>query len=269
MSGSCTGEVEAAGPPRLPEGLAKRSFVDMQETCHRCGGELPAGSGESPFCPHCGAPQLTLSIENQSVETGGEPAPGAPGMASTGAVPPPRPRQVEWKTAIRCAALVAGVGSVLSLGAMQVSLLSTLSLMWIMSASLITLGLYQKRRPAAWMDVRVGARIGMVVGVCLALGLGISMAAWGLVARFETHTMAGFDAQIAAIVAQVLRTLQQKSVEQSAPLPAWIPGFLGSPEFQAGYVLFSCALAAVSLTALSTLGGAFAGLLRTRRKATA
>jgi hypothetical protein len=242
----------------------------MQETCHRCGGELAAAGGESPFCPHCGAPQLTLSLENQSVETGGES--GAAAASATGettnAEAPPRPRQVEWKTAIRGAALVAGVGSVLSLAAIKFSLLSTLSLMWIVSASLITLGLYQKRRPAAWMDVRVGARIGLVVGVCLALGLGISAAGWGMVARFGTHTMGSFDAQMAAIMAQVLRTIQQKSVEQSTPVPAWIPGLLGSPEFHAGYVLFCCAFAAICLTALSTLGGALSGLLRTRRKAT-
>jgi hypothetical protein len=242
----------------------------MQETCHRCGGELAAAGGESPFCPHCGAPQLTLSLENQSVETGGESGSAAASATgeTTNAAVPPRPRQVEWKTAIRCAALVAGVGSVLSLAAVQFSLLATLSLMWIVSASLITLGLYQKRKPAAWMDVRVGARIGLVVGVCLALGLGISAAGWGMVARFGTHTMGSFDVQMAAIMAQVLRTIQQKSVEQSSPVPAWIPELLGSPEFHAGYVLFCCAFAAIFLTALSTLGGALSGLLRTRRKAT-
>src|SRR5271154_6644059 len=106
----------------------------MQELCHRCGGELPAGSGESPFCPHCGAPQLFLALESQSVETGGEgAAAGIDIAASTGATPPPRPRQVDWKAAIGCAAAVAGIGSVLSLGAMRVDLLSPVSLLWILS----------------------------------------------------------------------------------------------------------------------------------------
>jgi hypothetical protein len=161
------------------------------------------------------------------------------------------------------------VGTVLSLGAIQVSLLSTLSLMWIVSASLITLGLYQKRLPAAWMDVRVGARIGLVVGVCLALGLGIAAAAWGVVARFGTHTMGSFDTQMAATITQMLQMIQQKAIEQSAPVPAWTVGLLGSPEFRAGYLLFCCAFTSVCVTALSTLGGAFAGLLRTRRNRTA
>ena len=43
-------------------------MIGMREVCHRCGGEVPAGSGESPFCPHCGAPQLYLSVDYQSGE---------------------------------------------------------------------------------------------------------------------------------------------------------------------------------------------------------
>jgi hypothetical protein len=234
----------------------------MQETCHRCGGELSEGSGETPFCPHCGAPQLFLALENQSVETGGEPG----GAASTGIAAPPRALVVEWKTAIRCAAAVAGVGSVLTLVAMRVDVLTPLSLLWIMSASLITLGFYQKRKPAAWMDVRIGARIGVVVGICLALELGIAMAGAGLVARFVLHSMGSFDAQMAEIVAQVQKVMQQKSMQQpNTPMPAGWMEFIGSPEFRGGYALFCCAFASVVLLALSALGGAFAGLLRMRR----
>src|SRR5450755_2473804 len=107
----------------------------MQEFCHRCGGELPEGHGESPFCPHCGTPQLFLALENQSVQTGGEPAIAADGTPSTGRTPPPRPQQVEWKTAIRCALLVAGIAAALSLGSMKVDFLASVSLMWVVFAS--------------------------------------------------------------------------------------------------------------------------------------
>jgi hypothetical protein len=230
----------------------------MQEFCHRCGGELPQGSGESPFCPHCGTPQLFLAIENQSVETGGEPAVSVDGTPSTGRMPPPRPQQVEWKTAIRCAAVVAGIGSVLTLGAMKVDVLSPVSFLWIMSASLITLGLYQKRRPAAWIDARVGARIGVVVGVCLALGLGIVVAGWGLVARFGLHSMGGFDAAMTAQLQEAVR-------RSTTPVPAEMMGFVKSPEFRAGAMLALFAFLSACLLVMSAVGGAFAGLLRTRR----
>ncbi len=238
----------------------------MQETCHRCGGDLAEGSGESPFCPHCGAPQLFLALENQSAATGGE----AGGAVSTGVAAPPRARDVDWKTAIRCAAAVAGVGSVLMLVALpdwrMAPLLSSLRFLWIMCASLITLGFYQKRRPAAQMDVRVGARIGVVVGICLALELGVAMAGAGLVARFVLHSMGNFDAQMTEIVAQVQKVTQQKSVQQNAPMPPGWMKFVGSPEFRGGYALFCCAFASAGLLVVSALGGAFAGLLRMRRR---
>jgi hypothetical protein len=232
----------------------------MQKLCHRCGEELPTGSGESQFCPRCGSPQLFLALENQSVETGGEPAIGLDGAPTTGTLPPPLPMQVEWKTAIRCAALVAGIGSVLSLAAMRVDAISPLSFLWIMSASLITLGLYQKRKPAAWIDVRIGARIGVVVGICLTFALGVAMAGWGLVARFALHSMTGFDLQMTQ---QVQKAIQQSST----PVPADMLGFVKSPEFRAGIMLTGFAMVSLILLALSTLGGAFAGLLRMRRGA--
>jgi hypothetical protein len=229
----------------------------MQQTCHRCGGDLAEGTGESPFCPHCGSPQLFLALENQSVETGGE----AGGAATTGVAAPPKGRQVEWKTAIRCAAAVAGVGSVLTLAGMKVDALSPVSLLWIMGASMITLGFYQKRRPAALMDVRVGARIGVVVGICLAVELGMAMAGAGLVARFVLHSMGSFDAQMAAQIAVVQKTMQQ----QATPAPLSFVRFVGSPEFRAGSMLATFGLTSMGLLVLSVLGGAFAGLLRMRR----
>lgn len=233
----------------------------MHEFCHRCGGELPAGSGESPFCPHCGTPQLFLALENQSVETGGEPADGT---ASTGTLPPPRPQQVDWKTAIRSAALVAGIGSLLSFAGFHADVLSLVSFLWIMSASVITLAIYQKRKPAAWIDVRVGARIGVVVGVCLAVGLGIVAAGSGLVARFGLHSMGGFDAQMAQLQMQAVRTQMQQ--QPNAQLPAWWSGFANSPEFRAGAMLAVFGFLSACLLVMSTVGGAFAGLMRMRRR---
>jgi hypothetical protein len=237
----------------------------MPDLCHRCGGELPQGSGESPFCPHCGTPQLFLALENQSVETGGEPGVAADGAPSTGRVPPPRPQQVEWKNAIRCAALVACIGSALVLGAMRVDFLGSVSLMWVVFASLITLGLYQRRSPLARMDVRVGARIGVLVGMFLALGMGISVAGWGLVARFGLHAMGSFDAQVSAQLVESQRQAQQWLASRSMPVAPEVLAFERVPEFRGWYALFYCAFLSTALVTLSMMGGAVGGLLRTRR----
>ncbi len=228
----------------------------MHESCHRCGGELPESGGDSPFCPHCGSPQLFLpEYEEQT---------GSAETDTTGAVPPPRPRQVEWKTAIRCAVLVAGVAAVLSVVSARVQVVSPLTWLWTVSGSLITLALYQKRRPQAWMDAGIGARIGVVVGLALMACFAIAMSAAGLVARYGLHSMAGFDAELT----QMLHTQIQKA-SATAPEPPEVVRFLYSPEVRAGMMLAGFAMLSGFLVALSTVGGAVGGFLRTRRKVSA
>lgn len=228
----------------------------MREFCHRCGEELPAGDGVAPFCPHCGAPQIYLTEYEQSDE--------APEGGTTGALPPPRPQRVEWKTAIRCAMLVSVVAAVLSLLAMRIPMMSPVSSLWTISGSLIAVGLYQRRRPLAWMDASVGVRIGIVVGLALVTFLAVSMAGAGLVARYGLHNMAGFDAQIT----QQLHAQIEKAAAAN-PEPPEVLRYLYSPEFRAGMMLTGFSMAAGVLLVLSAVGGAVGGLLRTRRRASA
>lgn len=209
--------------------------------------------GSSPFCPHCGAPQIYLLDHEQSAELAAN---------TTGAAPPPSPRQVEWKTAIRCALLVAAVAAVLTLIAARFESVSPLSWLWTVSGSLITLALYQKRRPQAGMDAGIGARIGVVVGFVLVACLAVAMAAGGLIARYLLHNMAGFDAQLT----QQLH-LQIQHALATNPEAKSVQGYLYSPEFRAGMMLAGFGLISGILLVLSTVGGAVGGLLRTRHKA--
>lgn len=233
----------------------------MPEYCHTCGGELPDRIGESPFCPHCGAPQLRLSMELQTPE---ESATSEGAGPSTGTRPPPRPQIIDWRMAIRCAAAVAVVAGLLTLGSLRIPMLTPASVLWVLSGSLITLGLYQNRRPAARMSAQIGARIGLLVGLCVATGLAIPMAVAGVVARFGLKTMNGFDSQLAGIFDKVV---QQSSQQSGTPLPVEALRLIHSPEFRGAYVLFSCAFTAFVVLVLSAAAGAFGGLLRTRRQA--
>jgi hypothetical protein len=228
----------------------------MHEYCHRCGGEL-AGGGDSPFCPHCGSPQIYLPESEQPASQESD----AAADGTTGTLPPPRPEQVEWKTAIRCAVLVAAVAAVLSLLATKIQLMSPLSWLWTISGSLTTLALYQRRRPLAWMDAGVGAKIGAVVGMVLVIFLAATMTASGLVARYVLHNMAGFDAELTQqLHAQIEKTAATTQV------PPEMMRYMASPEFRAGIMLAGFAIVATVLLVLSTVGGAVGGLLRMRRK---
>jgi hypothetical protein len=225
----------------------------MHEFCHRCGGELQAGEGASTFCSHCGCPQLYLQDYEEQT--------GAPDGDTTGAIPPPHPKQVEWKTAIRCAVLVAGIAAVLGLVGSRLELVSKLSWVWTISGSMIAVALYQRRRPLAWMDAGVGARIGVVVGLALVTGFAVAMAVGGLVARYGLHSMAGFDAELT----QMLHAQMDKTTA-TTPVPPELQHFWYSPEARAGMMLAGFAMLSGLLLVLSTIGGAVGGLLQMRRK---
>jgi ribosomal protein L37E len=225
----------------------------MHEFCHRCGGELPSRNDASPFCAHCGSPQLYLQDYEQ--QTGGAEA------DTTGAVPPPRPQQVEWKTAIRCALLVAGIAAVLTLVSLRVQLLSPLSWLWTISGSILTLALYQRRRPLAWMDAGVGARIGVLVGLALVMCFAIATAMGGLVARYGLHSMAAVDAQLTDML-----HMEFEKASAINPQPPEAQRLWYSPEFRAGMMLTGFGMVSGFLIVLSTVGGAVGGFMRMRRK---
>lgn len=233
----------------------------MQEYCLNCGGDLPGPSRDTPFCPHCGAPQLKLALELQTPEPEETPA-----SATTGMRPPPRPHAVDWRMAIRCAAAVAGVAGLLAVVALRVPVLTPATILWAVSGSLITLALYQNRRPSARMDAGIGARIGAMVGVCLGVGLALPVAVAGVVARFGLHAMASFDADMATLQGVVQQAMQQSAKNSGTPLPQGAVQLVQSQEYRAGSVLGYCAFLILVLLAISALAGAFGGLLRTRHR---
>jgi len=157
---------------------------------------------------------------------------------------------------VLCAGLVALVAAILSILSTKVPALSFLSWLWTVSASVIALGIYQRRKPQAQMDASVGARIGIVVGLGLIISIGITMVVAGLVARFGLHAMGTFDAELRA---------QIDKAASANPQPAEVMRYIYSPEFKAGIMLAGFSMLAGLVMVLSTIGGAVSGLLRTRR----
>lgn len=220
----------------------------MQAYCHRCEEPLLSGDESPAFCPQCGAPQIYLSDALETTSATGE--------GSTGVLPPPHPQQIDWKIAILCAVMVALVAAALSVASTRLPAFSFINWLWTISASVVALTLYQRRRPQALIDVTVGAKIGVLVGLTLIASIGVSMAIAGLVARFGLHNMAAFDGE--------LRTQIQKAAAAN-PQPANLMRFIYSPEFKAGIMLAGFSMLAGLVVLMSTVGGAVSGLLRTRR----
>ena len=223
----------------------------MHRYCHRCGDEVAPGGSEAAFCPHCGAPQLVLLEHDLPEASEGE---------TTGALPPPRPRAVEWKTAMLCAAGVALMAALLSVLAAGFPAVTPLNWLWILSGSMTTLALYQKRRPKAKMNAGIGARIGLVTGIAVVGFVTFAMAAAGLVARFGLHRMSAFDVSITEQM-----HLQMEHAMLTNPVPKEMLPFFYSPEFTAGMMLVGIGMLATLVLVLSALSGAAGGMLRTRQ----
>ena len=242
----------------------------MHALCHRCHGELPsspAGGRHDDdaamlFCPRCGSPQLLLP-EHMYVEA---PVSAA---STTGAVPPPRPAgsgagEVDWQAAIRAASLVSLVAAVLLIVGLIFSPVSFFSTLWTMGAAVIALGLYARSRPQASMDARVGLRIGLATGTLVIAAMVMVLAGTGVVMRFGTHSLTGFDAEMAQtfelIRVRAAASLQEQG--QPADIQQKILAFVGSPEARAGIAVFYLSLTGFFILLLSAGGGAFAGMMR-------
>jgi len=250
----------------------------MHELCHRCHGEIPEVPGSSRgdddavlFCPRCGAPQIHLQ-EHMHAE-----APAADAVPTTGAVPPPRPPgaaglpgRIDWEAALVCTGLVAVVAASLAAIGIESIPVAFVGALWTISGAVIAIRLYNRRRPQAWMDARIGLRIGVAAGLLIVAATCVTAATAGVVMRFGTHSMAKFDEENAQerkalqtrIIAWFDQNVQDKDMQQRYAEEMNSPQ-MNSPEMLAGSALFGRALQGFFILAISALGGAFAGRLLT------
>jgi hypothetical protein len=246
--------------------------------CHRCHAELPSTAsvsghlddGAALFCPRCGAPQILLP-EHMRDEVPVAESLGTPAPARTGGGTPMAtlPGYVDWRAALTAIAIVAGVGAVLAVAGLQFNAASFFSTVWTMGGAVIALGLYARSRPRAWMDARVGFRIGAATGLLMTGAMGFALAVTGVILRFGSHGLAGFDVETAQDFAAMHQQMALRLQEQSQPaeLQQKVLGMMASPEVHGGIALFYFAVAAGFILLLSAGGGAFAGMLRASRSA--
>ncbi len=181
--------------------------------------------------------------------------------STTRNAPPPKPPAIQWNSALRYGLLVAAVGSVLFAIASYVPALTIVSLLWILSAASIAIGLYRRRDPSLRMDGSIGARIGLSVGVLMTSFLALALAAIGLVARFGLHSMSAFDAEMT-------RRMHEQMAKAIAanPAPAEVVQQMLSQEFRAGVMLAGLLIFATIILGLSTVGGLLSGMAAVGRK---
>jgi hypothetical protein len=228
--------------------------------CHRCQADLPAhDEGTLVFCSACGAPQIFLSEDLQTqVETQTKLA------ADTLAAGPLArdPHTLVWAGALRCVGLAALVAAGLMFASLLLPPSIFLVCFWAVISPVVVIGLFQARNPTMPMSTSLGARLGFVTGLAVALTLSTINAITLVVARFGLHAMGDWDKQMAVGFEQ-LRT--QAALQPGAPALGMI-STLAIPEFRAGFLLVGGLMMAVILMAITTVGGTFAGFVRSRSR---
>ncbi len=256
----------------------------MQEFCHRCHGELPTnatGNKQSSddamlFCPRCSAPQIMLP-EHMRTEP--------PVVAgTTGTTPPPRPysgdaysgdkRQIDWRVALSTAGAIALVAAVLRIAGLKVELISIAWFFWMLAGANLALGVYAKKRPEAWMDARVGMRIGLVTGMMMCGAMAAAGGATGVVERYGLRGMAKFDDDRAKdrVAGQdlVLSWMKEHEIDpdvQKNYAESMNSPLAKSPEMLAGVGLAGFGFEGLVLMFVSAGTGAINGMMRGARLA--
>jgi zinc-ribbon domain len=215
----------------------------MEQPCHKCGQSVEEGT---PFCPHCGAPQIRVMIAEAALS----PAAATVGSATIPAaqVFPSIAVPVSWSSSIQPCVLAALIASVVMVLKLVVPLIA------VFGAGFLAVSLYRRRAPEAAIHARSGARLGAICGF-FCFGITTVMES---VAAILLHK----GDEIRRII---LEGVQQAAVRYPDPQMQPTLDFLRSPAglvFMLVFLLFFAFLVALIL---GSLGGALGGAALGRR----
>lgn len=167
---------------------------------------------------------------------------------------------VVWAGAIRYAALAGAAAAALTLIAFALPPVILVAWFWAIGAPVVIIGLYSSRFRQTRLRPGFGARLGLLCGVAIFIGMTIVNTGGLLLARFAFHAASQIDGQMASMFAQLRATIQAQGGPTAPSALAW----LAIPENRVGLLLSMFGILLVMYLGLSAAGGAFAVLLRSR-----
>lgn len=203
----------------------------------------------SPFCPHCGAPQIRVVVPDEAPD-------------STKSVPPPPawysapsaydPNAIRWDVAFK-GAVISGLGA----GLLSVTPVAQWGcLVWLLGSGAFAVWFYQRRIPGASTTVGTGVRIGAISGL-IAFLVSALFGVAGFVLRpdqFRTNLHEQMDALTAANSDPKMQEIWRQMMSN-----------LDKPEVLAAYFVIGLFITAVLFVIVSAAGGAFGASIFRRR----
>ncbi len=225
----------------------------METTCHRC--HQPVDP-ERCYCPTCGLPQLVYSNE------GGENS----ATPERWTEPVRDASSVDWKPALRAAAMLAIPAGLLSCG---ISPVEVLGLFWMAAAAAWAVTVYVRGQRPAWLTMGAGARIGLVTGI-LAATLAFTVSGGALfIERVALHRGSDIDNEWKARVEASNQLTQQLAAQMGVLDQVKLQAqknFMLSPQGHAGIETFGMASNALFLLVFAAGGGAMGARLMARSR---
>ncbi|MGA8762575.1 MAG: hypothetical protein WB562_06760 [Candidatus Sulfotelmatobacter sp.] len=210
----------------------------MDHPCHKCSQTVEDGV---PFCSHCGAPQIRVTISPPAAQ----PASGADALPTpehTSAPGDPRipaiSLPVVWSHAAQPCA-VAGAVAVL------LTLLGLNPLVTMLGAGVLAVVFYRYRNPLTMMRAATGARLGALSGL---FGFGMSAV---LAALYVAVFHKGPE-----IRNLMLENIQQNAARYSGPQYQAALDLIKSPAGLGFMMAFALIFGFVAFLVLGSLGGA-------------
>jgi hypothetical protein len=222
----------------------------VDPVCHRCSNTL---KNDEPFCPHCGAAQLTV----EAADPAGQAQPVIRFQGDT--------HRVQWRAAILSALLVA----------IPVGLLSALtrtSSLFVVAGGFATIALY-RRRSSAVTDAGIGWRLGAILGAASAFLASAAWAAQLTIERYLLHQGGAIDQLFRAVAQQEVDYWNKISASQGPEPPdvmhslQAMANFMLSPDGHAASQLSTAIMMSLGMILFAAAGGAVAGrvfAMRTR-----
>jgi hypothetical protein len=224
----------------------------MDHPCHKCGQSVEDGV---PFCSHCGAPQIRVTVaepvpvEHSQREAG--PALlasglGVPSRASLGANVLRLP--VQWSRALQPCALSALIAAVvMSTGLVALPLA-------VLGAGFLAVAFYLRRIPGTVVSAKEGARLGGASGLLC----------FGMWAVLEALAVAVLH-KGPEIRRAMLAAVEQTASRYSDPQVQASVDFMRSPAGLTVMMIGTLIVAFLACVILASIGGALAGAFFGRR----